>query len=74
MAGFNFEVFGEKLKAEIAEQTRTIMREMMAEFRREEKQEPPPPQLRPFDLNAETSGKQPMEDDQKTLLAEPITR
>ena len=37
MAEFDFEAFGEKLKAEIAEQTRTIMREMMAEFRREKK-------------------------------------
>ena len=37
MAGFNFEAFGEKLKEEIAEQTRTIMREMMAEFIREKK-------------------------------------
>ena len=73
MARFDFEAFGEKLKVEIAEQTRTIMREMMAEFRKEEKQEPPPPQLRPFDLDVETSGKQPMEGDQETLLAEPIT-
>ena len=29
----------EKLKAEIAEQIRSIMREMLAEFRREERQE-----------------------------------
>ena len=35
---------------------------------------PPTPQYRPFDLDAETSGKQLIEDDQKTLLAEPITR
>ena len=60
---------------------------MMAEFR-EERQAvapiapadlvtpttPPAPQYRPFDLDAETSGKQPMEDDQETLLTEPITR
>ena len=60
---------------------------MMAEFR-EERQAvapialvapvapiaPPAPQYRPFDLDAETSGKQPIEDDQETLLAEPITR
>ena len=54
------ETLGEKLKAEIAEQTRIIMREMMAEFGREErqkKQEPPPPQLLPFDLDAEALGK-----------------
>ena len=76
MVGFDFEAFGEKLKAEITEQTRTIMREMMAEFRREERQErqEPPPQMRPFDLDVETSGKQPIEGDQETLLAEPITR
>ena len=35
---------------------------------------PPAPQYRPFDLDTETSGKQPIEDDQETLLAEPITR
>ena len=75
MARFDFEAFGEKLKVEIAEQTRTIMREMMVEFRREKKQEPPPPpQLCPFDLDVKTSGKQLIEDDQETLLAEPITR
>ena len=78
MAGFDFEAFGEKLKAEIAEHTRIIMREMMAEFR-EERQAvapitPPAPQYRPFDLDAKTSRKQPMEGDQETLLAEPITR
>ena len=38
MVGFDFEAFGEKLKAEIAKHTRIIMREMMTEFRREEKQ------------------------------------
>ena len=46
----------------------------MTEFRREEKQEPPPPQLHPFDLDAETLEKQPIENDQETLLAEPIIR
>ena len=47
----------------------------MTEFRREKKQEPPPPpQLCRFDLDAKTSEKQPIEDDQETLLAEPITR
>ena len=34
----------------------------------------PAPQYRPFDLDAETSRKQPIEDDQETLLAEPIAR
>ena len=32
------------------------------------------PQYCPFDLDAETLGKQPIEDDQETLLVEPITR
>ena len=35
---------------------------------------PPAPQYRPFDLDAETLEKQLMEDDQETLIAEPITR
>ena len=39
MAGSELESSGEKLKAEIAEQTRDIMREMFAEFKKEEKQE-----------------------------------
>ena len=39
MAGFESESSGEKLKAEIVEQTRDIMREMFAEFKKEEKQE-----------------------------------
>ena len=39
MAGSEPESSGEKLKAEIAEQTRDIMREMFAEFKKEEKQE-----------------------------------
>ena len=34
----------------------------------------PTPQYCPFDLDAETLGKRPMEEDQETLLAEPITR
>ena len=53
-----------------------MMREIIAEFRKEERQErqEPPPQLRPFDLDAETLRKQPMEDDQETLVVEPITR
>ena len=37
MAGFDFEAFKEKLKAEIVEHTRIIMREMMVEFKKEEK-------------------------------------
>ena len=64
MVGFDFEAFGEKLKAEIAEQTITIMREMMAEFIREERQAPPPPQPRPFDLDIENLGRQQVDDDQ----------
>ena len=39
MAGSEPQSSGEKLKAEIAEQTRDIMREMFAEFKKEEKQE-----------------------------------
>ena len=39
MAGSEPDTSGEKLKAEITEQTRTIMREMLAEFKREERQE-----------------------------------
>ena len=39
MAGSEPKSNGEKLKAEIAEQTRDIMREMFAEFRKEEKKE-----------------------------------
>ena len=74
MAVFDFKAFGEKLKAEIIEQTRTIMREMMVEFKREEKQEPPPPQLCSFDLDVETLGKQPIKGDQETLPAESLTR
>ena len=57
---------------------------MMAEFR-EERQviapaapvtptAPPTLQYRPFDLDAETSGKQPIESNQETLIAKPITR
>ena len=39
MAGSEPESSGEKLKAEIAEQTKDIMREMFAEFRKEKKEE-----------------------------------
>ena len=39
MSGSEPESSGEKLKAEIAEQTRDIMREMFVEFKKEEKQE-----------------------------------
>ena len=39
MAGSEPESSGEKLKAEIVEKTRDIMREMFAEFKKEEKQE-----------------------------------
>ena len=53
MAGSESESFGEKLKAKIAEQIKTIMREMMAEFKREERQAPPPPQPHPFNLDGE---------------------
>ena len=39
MAGSESESFGEKLKAEITEQTRTIMREILVDFKKEERQE-----------------------------------
>ena len=58
MAGFDSEAFGERLKAKIAEQTKTIMREMLAESGREERQELPVPQTRPFNLEAEDSRRQ----------------
>ena len=78
---FDFESFKKKLLKEIRNEARQIVRDMMAELR-EERQAvapiapaaPPAPQYRPFDLDAETSRKQPIEDDQETLLAEPITR
>ena len=39
MAGSEPDTRWEKLKAEIAEQMRTIMREMLADFKKEERQE-----------------------------------
>ena len=39
MAGSEPDTSGEKFKAEITEQKRTIMRERLAEFKREERQE-----------------------------------
>ena len=90
MAGpsnFDFESFKKKLLEEIRDETRQIVRDMIIEFRKERQAvaliapvapvaptAPPAPQYRPFDLDAETSGKQPIEDDHETLLAEPITR
>ena len=103
MAGSEPESSGEKLKAEIAEQTRDIMREMFAEFKKEEKQEkqeqlrlereiragkqeqlptsqperkeqPPAPPMQPFDLDYDEVRQKPVEDDQETLLAEPMVR
>ena len=38
MAGSEPDTSGEKLKAEIVDQMRTIMRDMLAEFKREERQ------------------------------------
>ena len=91
MAGpsdFDFESFKKEfLEKKIRDEARQIVRDMMAEFRKERQvvasiapappvapTAPPAPQYRPFDLNAETSGKQPIEGDQETLLTEPITR
>ena len=103
MAGSEPESSGEKLKVEIAEQTRDIMREMFAEFKKEEKEEkqerlrlereeragkqeqppappqerqeqPPAPPLRPFDLDYDEIRQRPIEDNQETMLAEPMVR
>ena len=103
MAGSELKSSEEKLKAEIAEQTWDIIREMFAEFKKEEKQErqeqlriereiragkqeqppappqerqeqPPAPPIQPFDLDYDEIRQRPMEDDQETLLAEPIVR
>ena len=74
MAGFDPEAFGERLKAKITEKTQMIMRKMMAKIKRPDRQEPPTPQPRPFDLDAENLGGQKIENDQETILAEPITR
>ena len=80
-SGFDSESFKKELLEEIRNEARQIVRDMMVEFREEKHAvapiaptTPPTPQYRPFDLDAETSGKQPIEDDQETLLDEPITR
>ena len=39
MAGSEPDTSGERLTAEIAEQMRTILRDMLAEFKKEERQE-----------------------------------
>ena len=75
------------MKSELVDQTRMIMWEILTESRRAEREEreerqattaaplvPLAPQFRSFDLDAETSGKWPIENDQETLIAEPITR
>ena len=86
-SGFDSESFKKELLEEIRNEARQMIRDMMTESR-EERQVvtpiapaapvaptvPPAPQYRPFDLDAETSRKQLMGDDQETLLAEPITR
>ena len=86
-SGFDSESFKKKLLEEIRNKARQMVRDMIAELR-EERQVVAPiapaapvapitlqtPQYRPFDLDAETSEKQPIEDDQETLLAKPITR
>ena len=83
IVGSDLETFKEQMKCELTDQTRTIMREMLVESRRAEREErqavappsvPSAPQFHPFDLDAETLGKQPIENDQETLLVEPITR
>ena len=71
MAGpfdFYFESFKKELLEEIRDEARQIVRDMMAELREERQAVAPiapaapvapiaPPQYRPFDLDAETSGK-----------------
>ena len=75
-SGFDSKSFEKELLEEIRNEARQMIRDMMAELR-EERQAvapkapsapviptaPPAPQYRPFDLDAETSGKQPIEDD-----------
>ena len=86
MAGpsnFDFESFKKELLEEIRDEARQIVRDMMAEFKKERQAvapivlvppvAPPAPQYYPFDLDTETSARQQMEGDQETLLAEPIT-
>ena len=63
-----------------------MIRDMMAELRKERQAVapiapvapvaptvPPAPLYRPFNLDAETLEKQPIEGDQQTLVVEPIT-
>ena len=85
--GFDSESFKKELLEEIRKEARQMIRDMMTELREERHAvapiAPAAPvvptalpalQYRPFDLNAETSRKQPIEGDQETLLVEPITR
>ena len=86
-SGFDSESFKKELLEEIRNEARQMIRDMMTESR-EERQVvipiaptapvaptvPPAPQYRPFDLDAETSGKQPIEGNQEILLVEPITQ
>ena len=87
---FDFESFKKELLEEIRNEAQQMIRDMMAELRKERQAvapiapiapaapvaptAPPAPQYHPFDLDAETSKKQPMEGDQEALLAESITR
>ena len=86
-SGFDSESFKKELLEEIRNEARQMIRDMMTELRGERQAvapiapaapvaptAPPASQYRPFDLDAETLKKQPIEDDQETLLAEPITR
>ena len=63
-----------QFKAKITEQTREIMREIMEKERRHGRQKPPIPPSRPFDLNAKNFGRREIEEDQETLLVEPVIR
>ena len=75
-SGFDFK---KKLLEEIRNEAQQMIRHMMAELRKERQAvapiapaalvAPTASQYRSFDLDTETSKKQPIEDDQETLLA-----
>ena len=74
IASFDPDAFKEQLKAEMAEQTQTIMWEMLAEMIEAARQKQHVSQPLPFDLDAENSKRQQIDDDQETLLAELVAR
>ena len=85
--GFDSESFKKELLEEIRKEARQMIRDMMTELREERHAVAPiapvapvaptalpAPQYRPFDLEGESSKKQPIEGHQEILIAEPITR